>query len=98
MSAEPQTGDVVEVEWRDSERVSLGWAPVKRYRKVSKHPSAYRTAGYWLSQPDTPVLVGLSLDPFNGTAAEVMCIPRSAVTSVKVLGRSNKRLRKAFDK
>jgi hypothetical protein len=92
----PQTGDVVEVEWGDSERINLGWEPVKKYRRAAHHPSGYRTAGYWLGGDQGRVVVGLSVDPANGNVTEAMSIPAVAVTRVQVLGRANKRVREAL--
>lgn len=95
MSRKPRTGDVVEVCWRDSEHINLGWAPAKRYRQAARHESGYRSAGYWLGGAKSRVTLVLSLDPFNGSVSEAMAIPRCAVTEIRVLGRSNKRLRRA---
>ena len=92
----PRTGDVVEVRWHDSEQINLGWEAAKRYRAAAGHPSAYRSAGYWLGGTRGRVTLVLSLDPFNGTVSSAMSIPRCAVTEVKVLGRSNRRVRKAI--
>lgn len=96
MKREPRTGDVVEVEWSDSERINLGWAPTKRYRKAAGHASTYRSAGYWLAGVPDRAVVALSADPFNGTVTEVMSIPVSAVTKISVLGRAHSRTRKAL--
>lgn len=97
MTKPPRHGDVVEVEWDDSEHIQLGWDTVKRYLKAADHPSAYRSAGYWIegSKKDRAI-VALSLDPFNGNVTHCMAIPASSVTKVTVLGRADKRTRKAL--
>lgn len=96
MSRKPRTGDVVEVEWLDSERINLGWASTKRYRNAAGRPTAYRTAGYLMAGVSGRTLVALSLDPSNGSVTEAMSIPSVAVTRVSVLGRAHKRTRKAL--
>lgn len=92
----PRPGDVVEVVWIDSERLTLGWDTVKAYRKAAAHEQAYRTAGYWIGSVKGRTVVALSADPYNGTLSEVMSIPDVAVTSVTVLGRAARRTRKAL--
>jgi hypothetical protein len=92
----PKLGDVVEAMWVDSEHIALGWVPVSKYVEAAKHPSAYRTAGYWLYGDSKVIAIALSLDPYNGHATHAMAIPRCAVTSIRVIGRSNARVRKAF--
>jgi hypothetical protein len=97
MTKPPRHGDVVEVEWDDSEQIRLGWDTVKRYIKAADHPSAYRTAGYWIEgSKKGRVVIALSLDPFNGNVSDSMAIPAIAVTKVTVLGRADKRTRKAL--
>jgi hypothetical protein len=93
----PQTGDVVEVEWIDSEHIQLGWDTVAAYLEAADHQSAYRTAGYWIGgSTKGRVVVALGMDPFNGTITHVMVIPTVAVIKVTVLGRATARIRKAF--
>ena len=92
----PRTGDVVEVMWVDSEHIALGWSKVADYIAAAKHQSAYRTAGYWLFGNSHVVVLALSLDPYNGHATHAMSIPRKAVSRMQVLGRSNRRVRKAM--
>lgn len=96
MGRPPRTGDVVEAEWIDSEHIALGWAEVSRYVKAARHRQSYRTAGYWLYGDDSTVVVALSTDPFNRSATHVMSIPRCAITKIIVLGRADKRTRKAL--
>lgn len=93
----PKHGDVVEVEWDDSEHIQLGWDTVKRYLRAADHPHAYRTAGYWLegSTKDRAV-IALSLDPFNGNVTHCMAIPATAIRKTTVLGRAHPRTRKAL--
>lgn len=92
----PRVGDIVEVEWIDSERITLGWEGTKAYRKAATHPSAYRTAGYWLGEVNGRVVIALSADPFNGSVTEAMSIPTVAVTKTTVVGRAHKRVREAL--
>jgi hypothetical protein len=93
----PRHGDVVEVEWDDAEHIQLGWDTVKAYVKAADHPHAYRSAGYWIEgSKKGRSVIALSLDPSNGGARDCMSIPSVAVTKVTVLGRSNKRTRKAL--
>lgn len=92
----PQTGDVVEVEWLDSEHIALGWAASGRYRDAAAAPQSYRTAGYYIGGVAGHVLVALSCDPSNSTITHCMSIPKVAVTGMKVLGRAAKRTRKAL--
>ena len=91
----PRTGDVVEVEWRDSEHIALGWADAKSYRDAAKRPQSYRTAGYWIAGGDQ-VLIALSVCPANGHITHAMSIPAVAVTKTQVLGRATRRVRKAL--
>ena len=86
---------MVEILWADSEHIALGWVPAKQYLDAAHHPPAYRTAGYWLGG-GAQVVVALSLDPFNSHVTHAMAIPRCAVSRIVVLGRANKRVRRAF--
>ena len=89
----PKHGDVVEVEWDDSEHIQLGWDTVKAYRKAADHPHAYRTAGYWIEgSKKGRAIVALSIDPFNGNITHCMCIPATAIAKTTVLGRTNRRV------
>jgi len=93
----PRHGDVVELEWDDSEHIQLGWDSVKAYVDAADHPHAYRTAGYWIEGSEKGrTIIALAIDPFNGTITHVMAIPSVVVTKVTVLGRASKRVRKAF--
>ena len=92
----PRVGDVVEVLWHDSEEIRLGWVAVAEYRAAVEHPSGYRTAGYWIGTSHDRTLIALSVDPFNGNVTGVMSVPSVAVFSIKVLGRADKRVRKAL--
>jgi hypothetical protein len=97
VSKDPRHGDVVEVEWDDSEHIQLGWHTVKKYLAAADHPHSYRTAGYWIEgSKKGRAVIALSLDPFNGNVTHCMAIPSVAITRVTVLGRSNRRVRKAL--
>ncbi len=89
-------GDVVELEWIDPERVALGWAPTTDYVKAVRRPQSYRTAGYFIAETKDRVLVALSIDPANHHVTHAMSIPAVAITRRQVLGRSNRRVRKAL--
>jgi hypothetical protein len=96
MSArKPRLGDVVEVEWLDSQHIDLGWSTVKDYIDAARQPQSYRTAGYFIEQRKH-LVVGLSLDPGNRQMTNAMSIPSKVVSSIKVLGRSNASVRKAL--
>jgi hypothetical protein len=93
----PRCGDVVEVAWVDSEHIELGWAPVSDYRKAARrNPEAYRTSGYWMDRVKGRVVIAQSLSLYNRHTTHIMSIPEVAVTDMRVLGRSNKRVRKAL--
>jgi hypothetical protein len=96
----PGIGDVVEVEWRDSERIDVGWDHRKKYVEHVEAVQSYRTAGYWMGRVKAPdgehVLVVLNVDPSNGTISHAMSIPSESVRAVQVLGRADKRTRKAL--
>ena len=92
----PRLGDVVEVQWLDSEHVALGWDTVSAYVKAIKAPQSYRTAGYYIVDTKEHLLVALSIDPANRHITHAMSIPVATVTKVTVLGRSTKRVRKAL--
>jgi hypothetical protein len=95
--SKPKHGDVVEVEWDDSEHIQLGWETVRAYLRAADHPHAYRSAGYWIEgSKKGRAIVALSLDPYNGNVTHCMAIPATAISKVTVLGRSNARVRKAL--
>ena len=89
-------GDVVEVEWADSEHIALGWASTSAYVKAASAPQAYRTAGYWIGGATGHVLIALSIDPANRHITHAMSIPRAVIRKTTVLGRASKRVRKAL--
>lgn len=95
-SRPPRRGDVVEVEWLDSEHIALGWRPTRAYRRAGRRPQSYRTAGYWFPTGNERVLIVQSLSPANGHVTHAMSIPAVAVTKVIVLGRAAKRVRRAL--
>lgn len=92
----PRRGDVVELEWLDSEHIALGWEPTRKYLDAARMPQSYRTAGYYLAATGDRTLVALSVDPANRTVTHAMSIPTVAITRRQVLGRANKRVRKAL--
>lgn len=89
-------GDVVEIEWLDSEHIALGWAATGEYLKAASAPQSYRTAGYFIAATGGHTLIGLSIDPANRTMTHAMSIPSVAVKRRTVLGRANRRVRKAL--
>lgn len=96
MSRRPRLGDVVEVLWIDSEHIALGWSPRSDYLEAIDAPQAYRTAGYWIGRRRRQTVVGLSLDPANGTMTHAMAIPDVAIARITVLGRARRRTRRAL--
>lgn len=94
MSKKVRRGDIVEVEWVDSERINLGWKRTKPYRRATAERSGYRTSGYWLDGAKDRVLIVQSMGLINRHVTDAMSIPRSAVTSIRVLGRAHKKVRR----
>lgn len=93
----PRRGDVVELEWLDSEHIALGWSPTRDYVKAAKAPQSYRTAGYFLAATGDRTLVALSIDPANRHVTHAMSIPTVVIQKAQVLGRANRRVRKALE-
>lgn len=91
----PRVGDIVEVEWVDSERIDVGWARRKRYRSAAKAGFTYGTAGYWMGGGER-TCVGLSISPGNSSLTQLMSIPTVAVIRVHVLRRATKSTRRAL--
>lgn len=81
-------GDIIEVEWFDSERVNLGWAEVDEYLKALADRAVYRTAGFFLSQDDEHMLICLNMSD-RGLVGEAMVIPRALITAVTRHGRES---------
>ena len=96
MKKQARIGDVVEVEWVDSEHIGIGWKKRSEYVRVAVAPQAYRTSGYFIAQVGGHVLICLSIDPRNRRVADITSIPVSAVLTTRLLGRSNKRVRQAL--
>lgn len=92
----PRRGDVVELEWLDSEHIALGWSPTKEYTRAARRPQSYRTAGYFLAATGDRTLVALSVDPANRHVTHAMSIPTVAITKAQVLARAHKSVRKAL--
>ena len=93
----PRRGDVVEVSWVDSEHIELGWSRVRQYRRAARrNPDSYRTSGYWIDRVKGRVVIAQSLGLGNRAVTHVMSIPEVAVTRMVVLGRSNRRVRRAL--
>ena len=92
----PRRGDVVEVEWLDSEHIGIGWAATGEYIKAASEPQGYRTAGYYIAATGEHTLIALSIDPANRTMTHAMSIPSVAVKTTRVLGRADKRTRTAL--
>jgi hypothetical protein len=93
----PRCGDVVEVAWVDSEQIAFGWSDVDHYRKAARRdPEVYRSSGYWIDQVKGRVVIAQSLSLLNRHVTHVMSIPTIAVTSITVLDRSGKHVRRRF--
>lgn len=73
-------GDLIEVEWIDSERVRLGWADRDEYVDALKDRTTYFTAGYLVEEDDAGVVVSHSKGT-NGLYCDAMKIPKAAVVS-----------------
>lgn len=93
----PRRGDIVEVDWLDAERITLGWTTTTRYLDAAAEPSTYRTAGYWMGKRNDHVLIALSMSPTNRVICDMMTIPVPMVRTIRVLQRSRKRTRKALE-
>ena len=96
MSRRPRLGDVVEIHWRDSQSIDLGWRPRSEYLGTVRAPQAYRTAGYWLGRVAGMVTVVASVDPANQAVANAWTIPAVAIDRIRVLGRARRRTRRAL--
>lgn len=83
-SRHAKPGDLIEVEWWDSERVTLGWASEAEYREALEDRSLYRTAGYYVGETDDSLMVSHSRSD-NGTYNDAMVIPRAVVKSRRAL-------------
>ena len=84
MSKTWKPGDLIEVEWYDSERVTLGWADEDEYRHALEDRSIYRTAGYFVGETDDSIMVSHSRSE-NGTYNDAMVIPRAVVKARRAL-------------
>lgn len=96
MSRKPRVGDVVEIEWLDSEGLHLGWREPSEYVAAVKEPQAYRTSGHWLGRPAGHALVVSSIDVANRNVTQSFSIPASAIVKLRVLSRASKATRKAL--
>lgn len=97
MSRRPRRGDIVEILWRDSVRVTLGWASTADYLAAlhEKRPPSERTAGYWIGRDRSSVMIALNLSPASDAeVADAMVIPRAAIAQITVLGRARRRTRR----
>jgi len=79
-----KAGDLVEVEWYDSERVTLGWAPAEEYLEALKDRTVYRTAGYFVGEDADHVMVSHSRSD-SGSFGDAMVIPRAVVIQMRDL-------------
>ena len=71
----------IEVEWWDSERVTLGWATRKAYRKALGDRTVYRTCGYLVGEDADSLMVALSRSPRGRMFSEAIVIPKAVVIS-----------------
>ena len=69
----------VEIEWWDSERVTLGWDTRKAYRKALADRTVYRTCGYLVGEDADSVMVALSRNPRGRMYSEAIVIPRAVI-------------------
>jgi hypothetical protein len=94
--SKPRRGDIVEVRWKDSERLNLGWASTARYLASAADPSTYLTAGYWVGRRAGSIVLALSCSPSNRLVNDSMAIPVCAVIRTTVVHRAKPRVRKAL--
>lgn len=80
-------GTKVEVEWQDSERVTLGWATVETYAEALADRTVYRTCGYLMGSTPEYVLIALNRSD-SGLVGEAMVIPLVCITSIVWLAPS----------
>lgn len=89
-------GDVVEILWRDSESLEIGWDEPSRYMKAARRNAGYRTSGYYLGSSGDVVVIVLSVNPETRKVATAWAIPTAAVLSVQRLGRAHRRTWRAL--
>jgi len=73
-------GRLIEVEWWDSERVTLGWASAKDYTAALKDRTVYRTAGYFVAETKTGIMVSHSRSD-RGLFNDAMVIPSAVIVT-----------------
>jgi hypothetical protein len=79
-----ERGALVEVEWYDSERVTLGWASAEDYLEALAERTIYRTAGYFVGEDADHVMVSNSRSD-SGNYGDAMVIPRAVVVRMRSL-------------
>lgn len=77
---------LIEVEWHDSERVTLGWATADDYIKALNDRTTYRTAGYLVDETADHIMIALSASD-SGLFGEAMVIPKPMVIARRNLAR-----------
>lgn len=77
-------GTMVEAEWIDSERVTLGWATVEDYNRALQDRTTYRTCGYLMASTADYALIALNRSD-SGLVGEAMVIPLSCITKISRL-------------
>lgn len=77
-------GTMVEVEWCDSERVTLGWATVEVYQAALDDRTTYRTCGYLMATTDEYALIALNRSD-SGLVGEAMVIPLVCISELRRL-------------
>lgn len=92
----PRVGDIVAIDWLDSQSIRMGWAPVSEYVEAAKRPQSYHTAGYWLGKHAGHALVTISVDVPNRHVWQAATIPMVAIVKLRVLSRASKATRKAL--
>ena len=96
MRRKPRLGDVVEIDWLDSQALHFGWRAPSEYVEAVKEPQGYRTAGHWLGRHAGHALVVSSITVANRHVTEGFTIPASAIVKLRVLSRASKATRKAL--
>jgi hypothetical protein len=76
-----EAGTMVEAEWMDSERVTLGWATVDDYNRALTDRTTYRTCGYLMASTADYALIALNRSD-SGLVGEAMVIPLACILSI----------------
>jgi hypothetical protein len=77
---------LVEIEWHDSERVSLGWDTREAYVEALNDRTTYRTVGFLVDETADHLMVALSASD-SGLFGDAMVIPTALIIARHALGR-----------